>query len=151
VADQGEKLQHQFLECMDSLGRELSQLAGALNLPPCEVATEKVKASVLKSQIGVRALSRARSVTCDVGNSHLSPRSNKRLMTENTTCSLASQGSGHTPDSTASEGSSCSDALPRTISMASQGSRFIQNLSRHHARRRESIPAQPIDERFRGQ
>lgn len=55
---QSEKLQHQFMDHMKSVGGELSRLAGALNLPPDEVVAAKPnKASARKPPMGLAALS----------------------------------------------------------------------------------------------
>jgi hypothetical protein len=86
---QSEKMQHQFLECMDSLGRELSRLAGAMGLSPCEVATEKVRTSSRKSLIGMASLLKNPGGIFDIENPRVSRGS--RLSREATTTSLGSR------------------------------------------------------------
>jgi len=54
---QGEKLQRQLMDHMSSMDRELSRLAGALNLPRDEDVAVKSMASSRKSQMGLAALS----------------------------------------------------------------------------------------------
>jgi hypothetical protein len=53
---QSEKLQHQFLDCMDSLGRDLTRLAKVHDLSPCQVANKKVKASARRARQGLAPL-----------------------------------------------------------------------------------------------
>jgi hypothetical protein len=60
---QTEKLQNQFLDCMDSLGRELQRLAAAMDLDPdtssVSVTSEKARTSNRKTRLGLSSLSGA--------------------------------------------------------------------------------------------
>jgi len=54
---QSEKLQSQFMDHVNSMGRDISRLAGSLNLPRNEDAAVKPKASARKPQMGLAAAS----------------------------------------------------------------------------------------------
>jgi hypothetical protein len=120
---QSDKMQHQFMECMDSLGRELSRLAGALDLSPCEVATAKVRKSIDKAHIGLAALLKNPGDAADLGESRGSRLS--RLSRGHTNISMASQGK-------------------KIIH------RLVNSVGRH-LHRQETTPVQPVDERLQGQ
>jgi Ca2+-binding EF-hand superfamily protein len=53
---QTEKLQNQFLDCMDSLGRELTRLAEVHDLPPSELTRKKSRLSLRSSLFSAGSL-----------------------------------------------------------------------------------------------